>query len=95
MRLTDKQLEAYVSDKLALPGEKRNEFRQQVNRLLDTLQSVLDTDGSYKIRRFRKAGSLEKGTTDRAALANPSTPMLVCISRSGTQITSTWSHSSS
>ncbi len=66
MNLSDKQLEAYVSEKLALPGDDRNEFRQQVNRLLDKLDGVLAADGSFKIKKFRKAGSLEKGTSNRA-----------------------------
>ena len=66
MNLTDGQLEAYVSNKLALPGEDRNEFRQQVSRLLDNIQKVLDADGSYKIKCFRRGGSLEKGTSNRA-----------------------------
>jgi len=66
MNLSDKELQAYVDNKLALPGDDRNEFRQQVNRLLDKLEAVLHQDGSYRIQKFRKAGSLEKGTTNRA-----------------------------
>jgi hypothetical protein len=66
MILSDKDLEAYVDNKLALPGDDRNEFRQQVNRLLEKLEAVLHADGSYRIQKFRKAGSLEKGTSNRA-----------------------------
>lgn len=66
MNLSDKQLEAYVSNKLALPGDDRTEYRQQVNRLLDKLDAVLAADGSFKIKKFRRAGSLEKGTSNRA-----------------------------
>jgi hypothetical protein len=66
MNLSDKDLEAYVDKKLALPGTDRNEFRQQVNRLLEKLEAVLHADGSYRIQKFRKAGSLEKGTSNRA-----------------------------
>ena len=65
MNFSDKQLDGYVSKKLALPGDDRNEYRQQVNRLLDKLQAVLATDGSFKIQKFRRAGSLEKGTSNR------------------------------
>ena len=65
MKLGDRQLSAYVSDKLALPGAERNQHRQQVGRLLEKLDAVIADDGSYKIRKFRRAGSLEKGTSNR------------------------------
>jgi len=65
VRLTDKDLGNYVTNKIALPGEDRNEFRQQVNRLLDKLAGVLAEDGSYRVKMFRRAGSLEKGTSNR------------------------------
>lgn len=71
MKLSDKQLGTYVSEKLALPGDERNEYRGQVNRLLEKLQAVLATDGSYKIVRFRRAGSLEKGTSNRPRAGKP------------------------
>lgn len=65
MKLGDKELLAYVAAKLALPGEERNEYRQQVGRLLETLNEVLASEGSYTIKKFRRAGSLEKGTSNR------------------------------
>jgi hypothetical protein len=65
MKLSDKELGSYVTNKLALPGEERNEYRQQVNRLLEKLEAVLAQDGSYRIQKFRRAGSLEKGTSNR------------------------------
>src|SRR4051794_40578406 len=71
MKLTDKQLAAYISDKLALPGDERNEYRNQVGRLLDKLDDVLAADGSYKIVKFRRAGSLEKGTSNRPRAGKP------------------------
>jgi hypothetical protein len=71
MKLSDKDLEKYVSDKLALPGDDRNEYRKQVNRLLEKLESVLAADGSYKIKKFRRAGSLEKGTSNRPRAGKP------------------------
>jgi hypothetical protein len=65
MKLSDKELAGYVSAKLALPGDERHEYREQVNRLLNKLEAVLATDGTYKIKKFRRAGSLEKGTSNR------------------------------
>ena len=71
MRLTDKELGNYVTNKLALPGDERNEYRQQVNRLLEKLEEVLAEDGSYRIQTFRRAGSLEKGTSNRPRAGKP------------------------
>lgn len=71
MRLSDKELGNYVTSKLALPGDERNEYRQQVNRLLEHLESVLARDGSYQIQKFRRAGSLEKGTSNRPRAGKP------------------------
>ena len=71
MKLTDKELGSYVANKLALPGDERNEYRQQVNRLLEKLESVLARDGSYRIQKFRRAGALEKGTSNRPRAGQP------------------------
>jgi tRNA nucleotidyltransferase (CCA-adding enzyme) len=71
MKLSDKQLADYVTEKLALPGDERNEHRTQVKRLLDKLDDVLAEDGSYKIVKFRRAGSLEKGTSNRPRAGKP------------------------
>jgi hypothetical protein len=71
MKFSDRELGGYVSNKLALPGEKRNEFRAQVNRLLEKLEAVLHEDGSYRIQKFRRAGSLEKGTSNRPRADKP------------------------
>jgi hypothetical protein len=71
MRFSDSDLETYVANKLALPGEERNEYRGQVSRLLDKLETVLHDDGSYEIQKFRRAGSLEKGTSNRPRAGNP------------------------
>jgi hypothetical protein len=71
VKLGDKELSAYVGGKLALPGDERNEYRQQVGRLLDKLDAVLAEDGSYKIKKFRRAGSLEKGTSNRPRAGKP------------------------
>lgn len=71
MRLTDRQLGSYITTRLALPGEERNEYRQQVNRLLEKLEAVLAEDGSYRVKKFRRAGSLEKGTSNRPRAGRP------------------------
>lgn len=71
MRFSDKDLGTYVSNKLALPGEERNEYRAQVGRLLENLSDVLGRDGSYRIKKFRRAGSLEKGTSNRPRAGRP------------------------
>jgi len=71
VKLTDKELCGYVANKLALPGDERNEYRQQVNRLLEKLESVLARDGSYRIQKFRRAGALEKGTSNRPRAGRP------------------------
>jgi tRNA nucleotidyltransferase (CCA-adding enzyme) len=71
LNLSDKELGNYVSNKLALPGDERNEHRNQVGRLLEKLDAVLAEDGSYKILRFRRAGSLEKGTSNRPRAGKP------------------------
>lgn len=71
MRLTDRELLNYVSNKLALPGDERTEYRQQVNRLLEKLESAVTVDGSYRIEKFRRAGSLEKGTSNRPRAGKP------------------------
>jgi hypothetical protein len=71
VKLGDKELSTYVSGKLALPGDERNGHRQQVGRLLDKLDAVLAEDGSYKVKKFRRAGSLEKGTSNRPRAGKP------------------------
>lgn len=71
MKFSDKELRNYVSNKLALPGNERNEYRAQVNRLLEKLDVALHVDGSYRIQKFRRAGSLEKGTSNRPRAGKP------------------------
>jgi hypothetical protein len=71
VKLTDKELDNYVTNKLALPGDERNEYREQVSRLLDKLERVIAEDGSYRIPKFRRAGSLEKGTSNRPRAGKP------------------------
>lgn len=60
-----------MSSKLALPGEERNEHRKQVGRLLDKLEAKIHEDGAYRIKKFRRAGSLEKGTSNKPRVGKP------------------------
>jgi len=71
MKFTDKQLSDYVAEKLALPGEQRNELRKQIGRLLEKLEAKVHEDGSYRVKKFRRAGSLEKGTSNRPRAGKP------------------------
>lgn len=71
MKWTDKQLENYVATKLALSGEDRNKHRNQVSRLLEKLEAKIHEDGSYRIKKFRRAGSLEKGTSNKPRAGKP------------------------
>lgn len=71
MNFSDTMLGTYAADKLALPGDERNEYRNQIGRLLDKLDDVLAADGSYKVVKFRRAGSLEKGTSNRPRAGKP------------------------
>lgn len=71
MKLTDKQLRDYVAGKLALPGEERDDLRKQIGRLLEKLEAKIHEDGSYRIKKFRRAGSLEKGTSNRPRAGKP------------------------
>ncbi len=42
-----------------------------MGRLLETLEAKLHEDGSYRIKKFRRAGSLEKGTSNRPRVGKP------------------------
>ncbi|HEX4116420.1 MAG TPA: CBASS oligonucleotide cyclase [Solirubrobacteraceae bacterium] len=61
----------YVASKLALPGDQRNELRKQIGRLLEKLEAKVNKDGPYRIKKFRRAGSLEKGTSNRPRAGKP------------------------
>jgi hypothetical protein len=71
VKLADKQLRDYVAAKLALPGEDRDDRRKQIGRLLEKLEAKIHEDGSYRIKKFRRAGSLEKGTSNRPRAGKP------------------------
>lgn len=42
-----------------------------MGRLLETLEAKLHEDGSYRIKKFRRAGSLEKGTSNKPRAGKP------------------------
>jgi hypothetical protein len=62
MQLTDAQLAFYDTKVLKIAKEKRKEFLRQVDYLIGRLQAKIDADTSFWVNRFRKTGSLMKGT---------------------------------
>ncbi len=62
MQLTDAQLAFYDTKVLKIAKEKRKEFLRQVDYLIGRLQAKIDADTSFWVKRFRKTGSLMKGT---------------------------------
>lgn len=65
MRLTDADLRAYDTLALRIKQTKRKEYLSQVDNLIDELKRRVADEGSLKVRAFRKAGSLKKGTALR------------------------------
>jgi len=70
VKLSDTELSSYVIGKLALPGEDRNEYREQVGRLLDKLGAVLPKTvvQDQEVPSRRLAG---KGTSNRPRAGKP------------------------
>jgi tRNA nucleotidyltransferase (CCA-adding enzyme) len=62
MMLTDSQIDAFVSKVLHLGKGKRKEYLGQVDNLIDELTKKITEDSSFKVKGFKKTGSLEKGT---------------------------------
>jgi tRNA nucleotidyltransferase (CCA-adding enzyme) len=62
MKLTDTQINYFVSQVLRLPPGKRQEYIKQVDFLIKRLESKIKEDASFQVVRFRKTGSLVKGT---------------------------------
>ncbi|MBL9080889.1 MAG: hypothetical protein JNK76_03735 [Planctomycetales bacterium] len=62
MMLTDEQLGAFVSKVLHLGPGKRKEFIGQVDYLIGRLKKKIEEDSSFKVKGFKKTGSLVKGT---------------------------------
>jgi len=65
MKLTDTQVEYFVSKALKLPQGKRKEYLDQVDFLIGRLESKIEQDGSFRVTGFKKTGSLVKGTSLR------------------------------
>jgi hypothetical protein len=62
MTLTDTQLNVFVAKVLHLGHGKRKAYLAQVDTLIDRLIKKISADTSFKIRGFKKTGSLAKGT---------------------------------
>ena len=62
MKLTDSQIDIFVSKVLHLGPGKRKEFISQVDYLIGRLEKKITNDSSFKVKGFRKTGSLMKGT---------------------------------
>lgn len=62
MRLNDTQLAVFVSKVLHLGQGKRKEYIEQVNNLITELTKKITGDSSFKVKGFKKTGSLIKGT---------------------------------
>lgn len=62
MKLTDTQLNVFVSKVLHLGQGKRKEFLDQVDFLIESLERKIKEDASFKVKGFKKTGSIMKGT---------------------------------
>lgn len=63
MQLTDTQINTFVSKVLKLPPGKRKKYLQQVDYLIESFKKkVAEDESSFAVSKFRKTGSLRKGT---------------------------------
>jgi len=62
MMLNDSQIGVFVSKVLHLGQGKRKEYIDQVNNLITELTKKIARDSSFKVKGFKKTGSLIKGT---------------------------------
>ena len=63
MMLTDTQIKVFVSKVLKLPPGKRAEYLRQVDYLIERFEKkVKEDESSFAVSKFRKTGSLRKGT---------------------------------
>jgi Nrap protein PAP/OAS1-like domain 5 len=62
MMLTDSQINVFVANVLHLGRGKRKEYLDQVDFLIGRLKKKIDDDSSFKVKAFKKTGSLMKGT---------------------------------
>lgn len=71
MPLTNTELNFYDSNVLRLPGDKRKEYHQQVDRLVDELKKSIRDKTEIKITKVVKAGSFAKHTILRKTSSDP------------------------
>jgi len=62
MILNDKQIGMFVSKVLHLGPGKRKAYIDQVNNLISEMTRKISNDSSFKVKGFKKTGSLMKGT---------------------------------
>lgn len=62
MMLTDEQIIVFVKKTLHLGPGNRDKYLGQVDYLIDRLKKKIDEDSSFKVKSFKKTGSLVKGT---------------------------------
>jgi hypothetical protein len=62
MMLNDSQIGVFVSKVLHLGPGKRKEYIAQVDNLISELTRKITNDSSFKVKGFKKTGSLVKGT---------------------------------
>jgi len=62
MMLTDEQINVFVKKTLHLGPGNRDKYLGQVDYLIDRLKKKIDEDSSFKVKGFKKTGSLVKGT---------------------------------
>jgi hypothetical protein len=67
MRLTDSQINIFVSKVLHLGQGKRKEYLAQVDFLIESLERKIKEDASFKVKGFKKTGSIMKGTVLKPA----------------------------
>jgi tRNA nucleotidyltransferase (CCA-adding enzyme) len=71
MALNNTELRYYDSNVLRLPADKRSEYHQQVDRLIDTLRKHLLRKANITITKIVKAGSFAKYTILRKTGTDP------------------------
>ncbi|ODR94532.1 nucleotidyltransferase [Methyloceanibacter stevinii] len=71
MALSNTELRNYDSDVLRLPAEKRKEYHEQVDRLIEELRKSVRDKTEIKITKVTKAGSFAKYTILRKTNVDP------------------------
>ena len=62
MKLTNAQLKFFDDAVLRLSQEDREEIHRQVGFLIQRLEGKIKNDSTFKVKGFKKTGSLAKGT---------------------------------